>query len=122
MHCRYSGLNPSPIIDLGPDALPRSQVLLGGLNRDMAEEWLDLIKLTARIPTEARAGSSQIVFQNPGNTTIRKVGLNCSRRSVCACKQAWTVYRIEIGVQIGYSSGHINLAGLRQTSDNASSQ
>jgi hypothetical protein len=61
MHGRYDGLNPNPIIDCRPDALPRSKVLLGSLNRDVAKQKLDLIQLTTRTPTEPGAGSSQIV-------------------------------------------------------------
>src|ERR1017187_3717227 len=52
-------LNPNPIIDRRPDTLPRSQVLLGRLNRDMTEQKLDLIQLTARTPAQPSAGSSQ---------------------------------------------------------------
>jgi hypothetical protein len=37
MHCRHDGFNPNPIIDRRPDALPGSEVLLGGLNRDVAQ-------------------------------------------------------------------------------------
>ena len=54
-------LNANPIIDRRPDALPRSKVLLRRLNRDMAEQKLDLIQLTPHTPTEPCAGSSQIV-------------------------------------------------------------
>jgi hypothetical protein len=55
------GLNPHLIIDGRPDSLPRFQVVLGGLNRDVAEQKLNLIQLTARTPAEPSAGSSQIV-------------------------------------------------------------
>src|ERR1035438_2021663 len=63
-------LNPNPIIDRRPDTLPRSQVLLGRLNRDMTEQKLDLIQLTARTPAQPSAGSSQVV--------------RCKRRDTCA--------------------------------------
>jgi hypothetical protein len=44
-------LNPNPIIDRRPDALSRSQILLRCLDRYVAEQKLDLIQFTARIPT-----------------------------------------------------------------------
>jgi hypothetical protein len=66
-----AGLNANPIIDRRPDALPRSEVLLRCLNRDMAEQKLDLIQLTARTPTEPCAGSSQIVRRNGSDTDFR---------------------------------------------------
>lgn len=50
-------LNPYPIVDGRSDALPRSQVLLRGLNRDVSEQKLDLIQLAARTPAEPSAGS-----------------------------------------------------------------
>jgi hypothetical protein len=68
MHGRYDGLNPNPIIDCRPDALPRSEVMLGCLNRDVAKQKLDLIQLTARTPTEPSAGSPQIVRRKCRNT------------------------------------------------------
>jgi hypothetical protein len=46
-------------MDCRPDALPRSEVLLGCLNRDVAKQKLDLIQLAARTPTEPSAGSPQ---------------------------------------------------------------
>ena len=70
MHGRRDGLNPNPIIDCRPDALPRSEVLLGCLNRDVAKQKLDLIQLAARTPTEPRAGSSQIVGRECWNTGL----------------------------------------------------
>jgi len=63
-------LNPNPIIDCRPDALPRFEVLLGGLNRDVAKQKLDLIQLPTRTPTEPSAGSSQIVGRECRNTCL----------------------------------------------------
>src|SRR5215469_2475763 len=68
MHCRYDGLNPNPIIDCRPDALTRSEILLGGLNRDVAQQKLDLIQFAACTPTEPGTGSSQIVRRECRNT------------------------------------------------------
>jgi hypothetical protein len=66
-----AGLNPNPIINCRTDALPGSEVLLRRLNRDMAEQKLDLIQFTTRIPTEPRAGSSQIVRCKGRDTDLR---------------------------------------------------
>src|SRR5271155_3761002 len=66
-----AGLYPNPIIDCRPDALPRSEVLLSGLNRDMAEEKLDLIQFTARIPANACTRSAKIVWRKGRNTDLR---------------------------------------------------
>jgi hypothetical protein len=68
MYCRYDGLNPNPIIDCRPDALPGSEVLIGGLNRDVTKQKLDLIQLAAGTQTEPSAGSSQIVRRKCSNT------------------------------------------------------
>jgi hypothetical protein len=60
-----------PIIDCRPDALPRSEVLLSCLNRDMAEQKLDLIQFTARVPAKACTRSAKIVWRKGRNAHLR---------------------------------------------------
>jgi hypothetical protein len=61
----------NPIVDCRSDALSGSRVLFRCLNRDMAEQKLDLIQFTACVPAEPSTGSAQIVRCKGRDTDFR---------------------------------------------------
>jgi hypothetical protein len=61
----------NPIVDCWSDALSGSRVLFRCLNRDMAEQKLDLIQFTACVPAEPSTGSAQIVRCKGRDTDFR---------------------------------------------------
>src|SRR5579862_8155939 len=68
--------DPDPIVNGCLNPLPGPQVLLGGLDRDMAEQKLNLVKLPARTPAEPGAGSPQIVWRERVNASLGRSGLH----------------------------------------------
>ena len=58
---RLSHLQSYGIVHGMSQCLLRPQVPLGGLDRGMAEEKLDLLQLPARLPAQFGAGSTEIV-------------------------------------------------------------
>ena len=61
--------DPDPIIDRVVEALFASEVSLSCLHRDMSQEELDLLKLTARLMTETGTGPAEIVGRQSWNLT-----------------------------------------------------
>src|SRR5207247_10853160 len=54
-------LAPEPIVDGTPQLLPASEIALGRLDRDVAQEELDLVEFAAGQMTQSRARAPKIV-------------------------------------------------------------
>jgi hypothetical protein len=54
-------LNADPVVDCVLKALPTAEVFLGGLNRDVAEQELDLVQIPSGITTQASAGPTEVM-------------------------------------------------------------
>jgi len=62
--------NPEAVIDRILQPLFAPKVVLCGLDAHMAEQKLDLLKLSARDVTKARTGTSKIVRCQPGYSCL----------------------------------------------------
>jgi hypothetical protein len=68
---RRSWLQADFVVDRISEPLLAAQISLRGLNADMSEQKLDLLKLSACLMTQSGTGSAEIVRRNAIQTTFR---------------------------------------------------
>jgi hypothetical protein len=73
---RRRGLKTDFVVDRVSEPLLAAEVPLSCLNADVAEQKLNLFKLSACLMTQTGAGATKIVRRNPIQTALRGPGLN----------------------------------------------